>query len=881
MLPLKLKLRNFLSYGDFIQEVSFEGRSIICLSGNNGNGKSALLEAITWSLWGFARKNQGITKSDDSVMRIGSSYMLVSLEFLVNSDCFIVRRTAEKKYKRLTTELRLFSLDKNGEIKDLTLSSQKETQGLIDKIIGIDYETFINTVFLKQGSYNEFSKRSPKERKDILCKILGIDKIENVRQNIIDDLKKINFELSAISNIFSSIKLNIDEKDLVSMKESLYKKKEIYQDKKKETFDLKNNIKNKEEELKEKELLIFNFIDNEKLIQNVLFEKYHIYKNNIQKRIKKYQLYCYINKFKNENNLLEINFDNKLFSLKDNLSIINKEIIQKNDFFYKSKLDIKSNFDISFNLYQNEIKALEEKNKYFEDEISQLNKEFEMLENEIKIVQNFILKNENNFNNEINFCNIILNKINLFIFKIINLMNKKKSILNKNNICLDELFICSDKCVFCGAFIDEKSKEFIFKNLNRKNEYLNSLIEIYNKRLMKYNLKKNGIEKKLEILKKEEINFKGNLEKNNAIILKIEEKKLFLKKINAEKILISAALLKINDLIKLLESDYIICLKELEKTFDNENKILIEKKEKLINEEKELSKKFSEYILYNEKLKELEKEKIFIGKDKIILNIKEIRLLKNEINKNLKEKAVLLDIKKKDDMFLNINKKKLEDLELIVHEFYTSLIEEHSNYTLLERQFNENKEQRAKLEIQINELQEQSSIKTDLASILSKDSIQAALIEESIPQIEYEANNILSVLTNNSSRINIESMRDLKSGKIKETLDIVISDNFGSRAYEFFSGGEAFRIDLSIRIALSKVLFRRSGSKMRVFIIDEGFGSQDSSALETIIQSIFLLQDEFDLIIIVSHLSEMKEQFPVQFFVQKTLSGSEISIIEN
>ena len=56
MLPLKLKLRNFLSYGDFIQEVSFEGRSIICLSGNNGNGKSALLEAITWSLWGFARK---------------------------------------------------------------------------------------------------------------------------------------------------------------------------------------------------------------------------------------------------------------------------------------------------------------------------------------------------------------------------------------------------------------------------------------------------------------------------------------------------------------------------------------------------------------------------------------------------------------------------------------------------------------------------------------------------------------------------------------------------------------------------------------------------------------------------------------------------------
>jgi exonuclease SbcC len=69
-------------------------------------------------------------------------------------------------------------------------------------------------------------------------------------------------------------------------------------------------------------------------------------------------------------------------------------------------------------------------------------------------------------------------------------------------------------------------------------------------------------------------------------------------------------------------------------------------------------------------------------------------------------------------------------------------------------------------------------------------------------------------LTNNSTQISIESLRDLKSGGIKETLDIKISDELGIRDYELYSGGEAFRIDFSLRIALSKLLTRRAGTKL-------------------------------------------------------------------
>jgi DNA repair exonuclease SbcCD ATPase subunit len=56
--------------------------------------------------------------------------------------------------------------------------------------------------------------------------------------------------------------------------------------------------------------------------------------------------------------------------------------------------------------------------------------------------------------------------------------------------------------------------------------------------------------------------------------------------------------------------------------------------------------------------------------------------------------------------------------------------------------------------------------------------------------------------------------------------------------YEMFSGGEAFRINFAIRIALSKLLARRAGAPLPTLVIDEGFGTQDNLGLEKIKRSI-------------------------------------------
>jgi exonuclease SbcC len=154
------------------------------------------------------------------------------------------------------------------------------------------------------------------------------------------------------------------------------------------------------------------------------------------------------------------------------------------------------------------------------------------------------------------------------------------------------------------------------------------------------------------------------------------------------------------------------------------------------------------------------------------------------------------------------------------------------------------------------------------------------LIEEAIPEIEHEANYLLAKLTNNQAHVFIESLRDLKSGGSKETLDINISDATGIRPYEMFSGGEAFRIDFSLRIAISKLLARRAGTSLQTLIIDEGFGSQDEEGLSLIMDALYKVQDDFEKVIVVSHLPTMRDQFPVHLVVEKGPSGSKVSVVE-
>jgi exonuclease SbcC len=191
------------------------------------------------------------------------------------------------------------------------------------------------------------------------------------------------------------------------------------------------------------------------------------------------------------------------------------------------------------------------------------------------------------------------------------------------------------------------------------------------------------------------------------------------------------------------------------------------------------------------------------------------------------------------------------------------------------------KQKKKEKEEALSRLTEEESIYKELADAFSKRGVQALLISQAFPEIEIEANRLLGKMTDNRLSLTLESQREMKSkkGEAIETLDIKIADEMGTRNYEMFSGGEAFRIDLALRIALSKLLVRRAGASLPILIIDEGFGTQDSSGKERMVEAINSIQDDFEKIFVITHLEELKERFPVLINVYKTSEGSMISIV--
>ncbi|HEX9438845.1 MAG TPA: SMC family ATPase [Roseiflexaceae bacterium] len=166
------------------------------------------------------------------------------------------------------------------------------------------------------------------------------------------------------------------------------------------------------------------------------------------------------------------------------------------------------------------------------------------------------------------------------------------------------------------------------------------------------------------------------------------------------------------------------------------------------------------------------------------------------------------------------------------------------------------------------------SLFDELTHAFGKKGVQALLIETAIPEIEREANALLARMTDNQMHLSFETQRDTKKGDVSETLEIKIADGLGTRDYDAFSGGESFRLNFAIRIALAKLLAKRAGARLETLVIDEGFGTQDTRGRERLVEAITSVQSEFKQILVVTHIQELKDMFPVQIEITKTPQGS-------
>ncbi len=192
MIPLKLRLHNFMCYREE-QSLDFSGIHLACLTGDNGHGKSTLLDAITWALWGKARararRRADHPRRDRDVggVRVRPDRAALSRlapaqqegpraersAFLrLESFDFVQQTTAGPAREHRGQD------DENGEWQVLDDGGLLERQAQIIRTLRLDYDTFTNSSFLLQGRADSFTVKTASERKQILADILGLSRYD-------------------------------------------------------------------------------------------------------------------------------------------------------------------------------------------------------------------------------------------------------------------------------------------------------------------------------------------------------------------------------------------------------------------------------------------------------------------------------------------------------------------------------------------------------------------------------------------------------------------------------------------------------------------------------------------------------------------------------
>jgi exonuclease SbcC len=174
---------------------------------------------------------------------------------------------------------------------------------------------------------------------------------------------------------------------------------------------------------------------------------------------------------------------------------------------------------------------------------------------------------------------------------------------------------------------------------------------------------------------------------------------------------------------------------------------------------------------------------------------------------------------------------------------------------------------------------DEKGIYEELRLAFGKKGVPAMIIEAAIPEIEDEANALLTKITSGRMHVRFDTQRETVKGDTVETLEIKIADELGTRPYENYSGGEQMRVNFAIRIALSKLLARRAGAQLQTLVIDEGFAPLDSTGRDKLVEAINAVQDDFQRILVITHLDELKDAFPARIEVTKTANGSQIEVI--
>ncbi len=173
MRPVRLEVEGLTSFREKAV-LDFDGLDLFAITGPTGAGKSSLIDALTFALFGQVPR---VGREYKQLIAHGAERLSVSLEFEVGTQRYRVARTVRV---RGAAQVRLEKVGPSGPEPLADRAAEVEAQ--VQRIVGLDYDAFTRAVVLPQGQFDAFLKGKPEERRKILVALLSLEVYERMQK---------------------------------------------------------------------------------------------------------------------------------------------------------------------------------------------------------------------------------------------------------------------------------------------------------------------------------------------------------------------------------------------------------------------------------------------------------------------------------------------------------------------------------------------------------------------------------------------------------------------------------------------------------------------------------------------------------------------------
>ncbi len=857
MIPIRLYLSGFLSYLDPV-ELDFSSFDIACISGSNGAGKSSLLDAITWALFGQARRH------DDAIINSHTQTAQIIFDFQYESNTYRIQRS---KTRDKTAVLEFFIKVDETQWKPLTERAMRETEARIRSTLRMDYDTFINASFFLQGKADLFAQQPANSRKKVLSSILGLEIWEEYRLATAERLKKIQSDVKGLDGQLKEIDEELSQEDarkkrLADAEADLAHLQELYASKAAVLLNLQRLATSLKEQKRMLDLM-------ERGVKEVRQRHDHM---NAQLHELQIAQATYQDVIAQEGEITAQY--HRWQELRTTLERLDGVAMNFHEVEMRRAQPLKIITAEESRLMQEQKNLHDQQNLLFleENHLGKLREQAATLEVQIREVEN-ALASRAQMDEQLQAL-----RQDMADFKAENDAARPTMNLLKERIArLKEAE--GAVCPVCGQPLTMQDRDKMIADLQAEGAQMGDHFRENNSKLEECQRQAKQLQEALSGMSGHE----GSLRALAAQKARMDGDEARIQQsltVWREAPITQNGQARLEDITRQLsDRDFAPQAQAQLAAIDAESAALgydsaahdgirkAEQSARPIQEKvRSLEQARAAFDPLQRQVDSLQKE---IVKEQSALSSQEenYRKARESYDEQAKD---LPDVDKAEQEVLSLqtdaNRRRME----------VGMVRQQ--VAVLDSQ----RERKAKLTGQREGFSLKIARLVSLERAFSKDGVPALLIEQALPEIESEANDVLDHLSGGNMSVHFETQKQYKDKSRddrRETLDIYISDSVGVREYELFSGGEAFRVNFAIRLALSRVLAQRAGARLQTLVIDEGFGSQDMEGRQRLIEAINQVRPEFAKILVITHLEELKDAFPARIEVEKGLNGSQIKVV--